>query len=254
MEVKKLRPFLLVLPISVALVLLVAWLHLTSFSIYHNQLHHEYSEIIIPEHSLDPLTIHEFNKNRTILSNHPFFKSPFSYTIKYVVLEEPEKQLVLKWKKGDPPLPRKASMVVVDDDIFRELIVDPKTDLPKHDINLANLMCLPIFSSWFGTPVEENKRLIKVKCYSKEGIVNFYMKPVEGFSALVDMHKKEVLVVSNNGQNIPVAKGINNTSTTKYHCSIQKLNRELRMLNPISLEQPKGPSFIIDGHLVKWAN
>ncbi|KAL5134194.1 Primary amine oxidase [Glycine soja] len=53
-------------------------------------------------------------------------------------------------------------------------------------------MCLPIFSSWFGTPVEENKRLIKVKCYSKEGIVNFYMKPVEGFSALVDMHKKEV--------------------------------------------------------------
>jgi len=129
-----------------------------------------------------------------------------------------------------------------------------QTKKPKHDINLANLMCLPIFSSWFGTPVEENKRLIKVKCYSKEGIVNFYMKPVEGFSALVDMHKKEVLVVSNNGQNIPVAKGINNTSTTKYHCSIQKLNRELRMLNPISLEQPKGPSFIIDGHLVKWAN
>ncbi|KAH1257427.1 Primary amine oxidase [Glycine max] len=126
-----------------------------------------------------------------------------------------------------------------------------QTKKPKHDINLANLMCLPIFSSWFGTPVEENKRLIKVKCYSKEGIVNFYMKPVEGFSALVDMHKKEVLVVSNNGQNIPVAKGINNTSTTKYHCSIQKLNRELRMLNPISLEQPKGPSFIIDGHLVR---
>lgn len=138
MVAKKLLPFLLVLPISVALVLLVAWLHLTSFSTYHNQLHHEYYEIIIPEHSLDPLTIHEFNKNRTILSNHPFFKSPFSYTIKYVVLEEPEKQLVLKWKKGDPPLPRKASMVVVDDDISRELIADPKTDLVTiHETKLS---------------------------------------------------------------------------------------------------------------------
>ena len=76
------------------------------------------------------------------------------------------------------------------------------------------------------------------------------MKPIEGVTALVDMDRKEVLAISDNGQNIPVANGIN----TDYRYSIQKLNGELRLLNPISLEQPKGPSFTIEGHLVKWAN
>jgi primary-amine oxidase len=117
-------------------------------------------------------------------------------------------------------------------------------------VNLADLACLPLSSGWYGTPVEENRRLIKVQCFSRKGTVNFYMKPIEGLTVLVDMDKKEVVSITDNGLNIPVAKGID----TDYRYSVQKLNGELNLINPISLEQPKGPSFTVDGHMVKWAN
>lgn len=313
MEAKNLWRFL-VLPIGVLLFLLLTWFHLPnkgaldcnlysgwctsknrfysssqanqikkpSFSSYNNQ-HHE-SEI--PQHPLDPLTIQEFNRVRTILSTHPLFKSSSKYTLNSIVLEEPDKKLVLKWKKGDASLPRKASVVSVVKGVSHVLTVDLETGLvtdyeysvsgyptmtvedmmgvlevplksiefnrsiTKRGVKLADLECLPISSGWYGTQVEENRRLIKVQCYSKEGTVNFYMRPIEGVTALVDMDRKELVTISDNGENIPVANGIN----TDYRYSIQKLNGELRLLNPISLEQPKGPSFTVEGHLVKWAN
>lgn len=319
MEVKNLWRFM-VLSIGVALVFFLTWFHFPSlankesldcsiysgwcisknrfyssaqpnhikkpsFSTHQNQHHHESK---IPQHPLDPLTIQEFNKVRTILSTHPLFKSSSSYSLHSIVLEEPDKKLVLKWKKGDPPLPRKASVVALVKGVSHVLILDLETDqvtshetgsvsgyptmtikdmvgilqvplkspefnrsITKRGVNLADLVCLPISSGWYGTPLEENRRLIKVQCYSKQGTVNFYMKPIEGLTALVDIDRKEVLAISDDGQNIPVANGIN----TDYRYSFQKLNGgELRLVNPISLEQPKGPSFTVDGHLVKWAN
>ncbi|CAJ1958897.1 unnamed protein product [Sphenostylis stenocarpa] len=314
METKNMRRFL-VLSTGVAVVLLVTWLHLASFpnkedlncSLYSgwctsknrfyssarpnpikkpsSPTYDHQSEI--PQHPLDPLTIQEFNRVKTILASHPLFKSSSRYTLNSVVLEEPDKKLVLKWKKGDPSLPRKASVVAVVKGVPYVLTVDLETsqvtsqetgsfsgyptmtveemvgvlEVPlkstefnrsiiKRGVNLADLACLPVSSGWYGTPVEENRKLIKVQCYSKKGTVNFYMKPIEGVTALVDMERKEVVSISDNGQNIPVANGVN----TDYRYSIQKLNGELRLLNPISLEQPKGPSFIVDRHLVKWAN
>ncbi|KAK2442598.1 primary amine oxidase [Trifolium repens] len=242
----------------------------------------------VPHHPLDPLTILEFNEVRAIVSSHALFKSLNSYTLNSIVLEEPDKELVLKWKKGQPLLPRKASVVALVKGITHTLIVDLSTrevtnhetrspssgyptmtiedmtsvlDVPlksnefnrtitKRGVNLADLACLPLSSGWYGTPVEENRRLIKVQCFSRKGTVNFYMKPIEGLTVLVDMDKKEVVSITDNGLNIPIAKGID----TDYRYSVQKLNGELNLINPISLEQPKGPSFTVDGHLVKWAN
>lgn len=303
----------LVLLTGVAMISLVSWLHLPSLSnkevlncnlysgwcISKNRFYSSARpkeiknpsssdhQSEIPQHPLDPLTVQEFNRVRTILSSHPLFKSSSSYTLNSVVLEEPDKKLVQKWRKGDPPLPRKASVVAVVKGVSHVLTVDLEISMvvshetgsssgypimtmedmvgvlevplkssefnrsiTKRGVNLADLACLPISSGWYGTPVEENRRLIKVQCYSKEGTVNFYMKPIEGVTALVDMDRKEVVAISDDGQNIPVASGAN----TDYRYSIQKLNGELRLLNPISLEQPQGPSFSVDGHLVKWAN
>ncbi|WVY99653.1 hypothetical protein V8G54_025723 [Vigna mungo] len=291
----------MLLSMGMALLLLLTWLHLpslpncnlysrwcTSKSCFYSSsptYHHLQSET--PQHPLDPLTIQEFNKIRTILSSVPLFNFSSTYTLNSIVLQEPDKELVLKWKKGDPPFPRKASVVAVLKRVSHLLTVDLQTghitshetsmvsgypmvtledlfgvlkaalrcaefnnSFTKRGVNLADLVCLPVSSGWYGKPEEENRRLIKVQCYSKEGTVNFYMKPIEGVTALVDMDRKEVLAISDDGQNIPVANG----SNTDYRYSIQKLNGELRLLNPISLEQPEGPSFTVDGHLVKWAN
>ena len=53
------------------------------------------------------------------------------------------------------------------------------------------------------------------------------------------------------GRAIPVPKSAN----TDYRYTAQDDAPEMEPLNPISIEQPKGPSFRIeDGHIVKWAN
>ncbi|KDP25605.1 hypothetical protein JCGZ_20761 [Jatropha curcas] len=241
----------------------------------------------VPHHPLDPLTIKELNKVRTILSSHQLFKSSSSFALHSVVLEEPDKSLVLRWRKGDPMLPRKAAVVARVNGQSHVLTVDLTTSevdiqetnplsgyptmtiedmttatwapLSNADFNrtiiqrgvaLKDLACLPISLGWYGKN-EENRRLIKVQCYSMKGTANFYMRPIEGLTVLLDMDTKEVVEISDKGRNIPIPKAAN----TDYLYSTVKVNQQMKLVNPISIEQPKGPSFTVeDNHLVKWAN
>ncbi|KAL6181952.1 hypothetical protein ACLB2K_048599 [Fragaria x ananassa] len=82
--------------------------------------------------------------------------------------------------------------------------------------------------------------------------VNFYMRPIEGLTVLVDLDAKQVVEISDKGGNIPIPKA---TNTDYRYSTSQELRRVIRLVNPISIEQPKGPGFTVeDGHLVKWAN
>lgn len=240
----------------------------------------------IPHHPLDPLTVREITKVRTILSSHALFRAS-AYSLQTVALEEPEKSLVLGWKKGDPLLPRKASVVARVRGASHVLTVDLTTDdvtvhqmgphtgypsmtvedmntatavpfssaefnrtIVDRGVDLTDVACLPISLGWYGQ-AEEGRRLIKVQCYSMKDTVNFYMRPIEGLTVLVDLDTKQVVEISDKGKTIPIPKATN----TDYLFSNLEHNRVMDILNPISIEQPKGPSFVIeDEHLVKWAN
>ncbi|KAG6606141.1 Primary amine oxidase, partial [Cucurbita argyrosperma subsp. sororia] len=240
----------------------------------------------IPHHPLDPLTVQEITQVCSILSSHPLFRSsPFS--IHSLVVEEPQKSLVLEWQTGDPLPPRKASVVARVDGKSHVLTVDltsanvailrtgPHSGYPTmtaeemytatwvpmkserfnqtildRGIALSDVSCLPISTGWFGA-TEENRRLIKVQCYSMKDTANFYMRPIEGLTVLVDLDAQQVIEISDKGKNIPIPKAAN----TDYRYSAQPPNKVMKLLNPISIEQPKGPSFSVeDEHLVKWAN
>lgn len=116
-------------------------------------------------------------------------------------------------------------------------------------VKLADLACLPISSGWYGTSeLEEKMRLIKIQCYSMEGTANFYMRPIEGLTVLLDLDTKRVVEIVDKGKSIPIPKSAN----TDYRFSAQ--NKQPNLVNPISIEQPKGPSFTVDDHIVKWAS
>ncbi|KAI4351618.1 hypothetical protein L6164_005962 [Bauhinia variegata] len=237
-----------------------------------------------PHHPLDPLTIQEVHEVRAILSAHPLFR--FTYSLNSLVLEEPDKNLVRAWKKGDPLLPRKASVIARVNGVAHVLTVDLTSNQVTHQetalfsgyptltdedmvgaleaaltnaefnrtitergVDINDVVCLPFAPGWYGE-AEENRRVTKVQCFSKQGTVNFYMRPIEGLTAIVDLDTKRVLSISDKGRNIPVPDGMD----TDYRYSVQKLNGELNLVNPISMEQAKGPSFTVDGHYVKWAN
>lgn len=248
----------------------------------------------VPHHPLDPLTVTEINRVKSILNSHPIFKSSTIKTIHSLTLHEPPKQLVLRWRKGDPLLPRIAAVVARIDGGSHLLTVDVKTGEVKIDlqpkpltgypmmtiedmvsssivpisdpefnriilqrgVDVADLACLPVSSGWFGKdPEEKRRRLIKVQCFTTKDTVNFYMRPIEGLTVLVDMDEKKVVEISDKGKHIPIPKA----DGTEYRYGQAKADSIQQpfgpVTNPISIEQPNGPSFTIeDGHRVKWAN
>lgn len=240
----------------------------------------------LPHHPLDPLTADEISRTRSILlSTPPFSSSPF--TIHSLVLSEPDKSVVVQWKRGDRLPPRRASVIallgsdahVATVDLAGGRVVDrvvstasgyptlsiedmnaataaPLTDsefnrtVRRRGVDLTDVACLPISAGWFGKK-EEGRRVMKVQCYSLKDTANFYMRPIEGVTVLVDLDSKQVVRISDKGKGIPIPKADN----TEYRQSENGNDHATVRLNPISIEQPKGPSFTIeDGHTVRWAN
>ncbi|KAF3783633.1 hypothetical protein EJ110_NYTH16907 [Nymphaea thermarum] len=68
-----------------------------------------------PKHPLDPLTLQEIEKVRSILYASPLFSTrPNHPQIHSVALEEPDKAEVLSWKKGsNSPLPTVKALVLI---------------------------------------------------------------------------------------------------------------------------------------------
>jgi len=242
-----------------------------------------------PNHPLDPLTVMEINKVRSILSSHALFASRVPHSLNSVVLEEPDKNLVRQWEKGDQLPPRKASVIARVGGNSHLLIVDlstsrvdqadspvPESGYPivtseemdsaasapfsnadfkrtinSRGVNLTDVICIPISSGWFGNKDDNTKRVTKIQCFSTQDTPNFYMRPIEGLTLLFDLDTKRILEITDTGQSIPIPGSTN----TDYRYSTLPNHDKTRPLNTISLEQPRGPSFVIeDNHLVKWAN
>lgn len=140
----------------------------------------------VPRHPLDPLTVTELNKVQKIIQKHDFFKNK-AYALHSVVLEEPEKKVVLSWKKGHPLPPRKAAVVARASGASHVMTVDLGSgEVTRHEtghtsgyptmtvedmtsvtraplasadfnrtvvergVDLVDLACLPISTGWFG--------------------------------------------------------------------------------------------------------
>uniref|UniRef100_A0A7N0U1Y7 Amine oxidase n=1 Tax=Kalanchoe fedtschenkoi TaxID=63787 RepID=A0A7N0U1Y7_KALFE len=295
------NPRLIVSLLAAAIILIISFTHFpSSFSDHPRLLSCSSSSpfcLHSPNHTaaahpLDPLTIPEIRRVRSLLLAHPAFQSAKSYTIHSLVLHEPEKQLVIRWIASDPLPPRKADVIARLDGEAILLTVDIKTGEVKADetrskpltgypmmtiedmvgsssvpltdadfnktilqrgVELADVACLPVSSGWFGKhPEEKRRRLIKVQCYTKKDTANFYMRPIEGLTVLVDMDERKVVEISDKGKHIPIPKPVN----TEYRYTGLKSSgpNPGPLTNPISIEQPDGPSFTVNGHMVNWAN
>ncbi|CAM6012890.1 unnamed protein product [Sphagnum balticum] len=240
----------------------------------------------IENHPMDPLTVAEILIVQTVLKESSRLGTDNSNVLHYVVLELPEKEEILAWLPGNPNLPRKAMVVMSMEGKPHKLIVDLKSkrviedqivessgrppvsfeelqlglSLPQEDprflesitargLSLSDVLCLPLTTGWFGIPEEEGKRLLKFQCFDTNGTVNFYMRPVEGITILIDLDSRKILSYYDRSKKPPVPKA----EGTDYRLKMQQ-PPFVTPLNPISIEQPQGPSFKIEGHQVKWAD
>ncbi|XP_010676221.2 amine oxidase [copper-containing] gamma 1 [Beta vulgaris subsp. vulgaris] len=242
----------------------------------------------VPRHPLDPVTAEEINQARTILSSYAANKA---LTIYSLTLDEPPKSKVLSWRQGDPLSPRKISVIArfgggpirlltvdlrlrrvrrveneppsgypipTSDEIMASMSapftsVEFNKSIIKRGVDLGDVNCEPFAPGWFGKK-EEKRRIIKVQCFSTKDTINFYMKPIEGLTVVVDLDTNQVVGISesDHANRIPIPKGID----SDYRFSVQKnTHKKIKPINPISMEQPKGPSFTVENnHLIKWGN
>jgi primary-amine oxidase len=97
----------------------------------------------------------------------------------------------------------------------------------------------------FGLPHEQNRRITRCLAYLRESAEdNGYARPLEGLLAFVDMGRGEVLEVVDLGVVPFPPKG------GSYY---PEHNGPLRTdLKPLAITQPEGPSFTVEGNLVRW--
>ncbi|KAG8083560.1 hypothetical protein GUJ93_ZPchr0015g6725 [Zizania palustris] len=244
----------------------------------------------VPRHPLDPLTVAEVNRAREVLRAHlPFSSAPSSLVVHSLDLDEPDKSVVRRWRKGADPLPPRGAIAIVR---FRGeshvLVVDlaegtvtplpaPASGYPmmsideqsilcfapfkdaafiaslrRRGVRMSDVTCLPLSLGWYG-PAEENRRLIKSQCFSTEGTANFYMRPIEGLTVLIDMDTREVLHVSDRGAGIPIPAAANTDYRHGYSKPTAEQEFGFQKVRAPSMEPPDWPGFeLVDGHTVQW--
>lgn len=234
-------------------------------------------------HPLEPLTAEEIKLAVEILKTKQQLTEKARFVT--VVLNEPAKDFVLNYVSGEP-ITREAFIVILDNesektyeavvsitnrevvsweyipgvqagimlDEFEECeqVVKNNPDfqaaLLKRGITDSSLVMVdPWSAGHFGIDRDEGKRLARAICWVKKfSNDNGYAYPLTGIVVYVDLNKMEVDRVEDHGVRlIPPLDG-NYTPETSDSIILRK------DLKPLEIVQPEGPSFEIDGHLIKW--
>ena len=94
-------------------------------------------------------------------------------------------------------------------------------------------------------PEELGKRLVRALAFVRsEPSDNAYARPLDGVTAVVDLHKMEVVRVDDHGV-VPLPPEASNWAGAY-------LPEARSDLKPLAITQPEGPSFTVDGYEVSW--
>jgi primary-amine oxidase len=231
----------------------------------------------IVRNPLDPLTAAEINT--TVETLRAAGKLDDATRFAQIQLAEPPKREVLDWTP-EQAIPRTAFAVVrqggnaaeatVDlvakkltswrdlSDVQTSILVEELFsvgDIVKKNAEWQAAMkkrgfqtfdkiyCAPLSAGNFGVKEEEGRRLVRSVCFDAGDTKNFWGRPIEGVVAVVDLAKKEVVKLIDEGE-VPVPR-----SPADYDEAAAGV---LRVEPPLKIDQPEGPAFRVDGHEVTW--
>jgi primary-amine oxidase len=197
-------------------------------------------------------------------------------------LHEPPKEEVLAWKPGQT-MRREAFVVVKQGAQTFEAVVDVNgkklvswTEVKGVQPNLTGweeeeidgivkenpevqaalkrrgitdftpLQCGGYGTGYFGTAEEQGRRLLRLECLDRRGAWEGWGHPIEGLTILWDGNEKKVVRVIDTGV-VPVPRAPSNFDLA----SVGTLRD---VPTPITVQQPMGPSFRLDGQSVSWQN
>ncbi len=237
-----------------------------------------------PVHPLEPLTEDEIRAAVTAVWTTGRLTDSARFST--VTLDEPSKQAVRAFERGERVERRQVRLVIVPGpecsgieavvavatgqvvaweqvpDVRPALLFEESFNaivaLHEHDgfrdamhkrgiTDLDKVQIDPWPTGNFGVPIEDGRRIVRCLFYYRESPGdNGYARPIEGVLAFVDGARGEVLEVVDYGV---VALPAERGSY------FPEDNGPLRTdLRPLEVTQPEGPSFTIDANLVRWQN
>ncbi|XP_020091581.1 primary amine oxidase 1-like [Ananas comosus] len=229
-------------------------------------------------HPLDSLTPDEITAIRRVILASPLGSSSGPLSFHYVGLDEPDKPQLLSFLSNPtaaPRPPRRAFVVARAGKETREIYVDitnskiisdstyggigypiftlaeqaaavslPMSYTPfiesvaKRGVDLSQVICSTFSVGWFGER-KKGKRVLKVPCFVAGEAANFYARPLEGITIVVDMDEMQIVQYRDRVQlPVPKAEGTDYRRRTKSG----------------SVGQPEGTGFEINGNIIRWAN
>jgi len=236
-----------------------------------------------PAHPLDPLSKSEIAKAADILRKSGKVKEDGRFSI--IVLHEPPKAEVLSFAPGQE-MRREAFTVVYERSsnktfegvvdvkrdsivswsevpgmqasrLLEEMMIKPEVVKDNPDWQAAmrkrgitdfeNVQVDPWGAGYIGFPDEEGMRVARAVSYYKGGSKNYYAHPIEGVVAYIDLNKMRVFKVIDTGVVVPVPKG-------NAEIDAGSIGRQRPAPQPLSISQPQGASFAVQGSEVHWQN
>jgi primary-amine oxidase len=163
---------------------------------------------------------------------------------------------VASWRRVGTDSPPYGQPPVMIEEFFRcEAIVkaDPRWRAAVMrrgltDADIENAQIDPFSSGYFGHDFERGQRVVRAVAYWREDIKdNGYAHPIEGVVAVVDLVKNVIVDLHDEPVAIPVPRKKRNYDRV----AIPETRADLK---PLSIVQPEGPSFTVDGWRVDWQN
>jgi primary-amine oxidase len=235
-----------------------------------------------PAHPLDPATAGEYLAGREIMAAAGLLAGPVRFA--YYGLEEAPKDDVVAGQAKDRRLRAfllnldtgESTDVVVD--VTNERVVSARTlatrtdgQLPIVDSDFAavdeicqadpdwraamarrglddvsQIRACPITAGNYGPPADDQRRMVRVLAFvqAKEHDLA-WAHPVDGIAAYVDLIEKKVFKITDEFE-LPVPRESGDYDDERVR------GPERTTLRPIEITQPEGPSFTLDGHLLRW--
>jgi primary-amine oxidase len=230
------------------------------------------------KHPLDGLTAPEYWTVYDVLKSSG--KVDANTRFPFMSLHEPAKDEVLAWKPGQP-FRREALVVVKQGPHTFEAVVDVpgkkisswkeiegvQPNLTDEEIAATDeaakanpewqeamrrrgitdydtVFCAGITPGYFGTAEEKGRRLQRVICFDRRGVWESFARPIDGLYLVWDANERKILRVVDTGA-VPI-------SEAPANFDIGSVGALRDIPTPISVQQPLGPSFHLDGQQVEW--
>ncbi|MDX1429022.1 MAG: primary-amine oxidase [Rhodothermales bacterium] len=232
----------------------------------------------LPAHPLDQLTAAELEMATHVLRAAGYVDENTRFHL--INLHEPAKADVLRWEPG-ATFQRQAFAVLKKGHESFEAVVDvangeiiswrqiagvqpnltdeelvaggeiakthPEWQAAMRQRGIADfesILCAAVSPGYYGVAEEAGRRLGKAFCYDLTKGANFWARPIEGLTTIVDLNTMEVVRVIDTGP-VPVP-----TAPADYDERAVDALREIP--TSIAVEQPNGPAFTVNGNEVSW--